>query len=523
MFDNFLKSIRSSYLLCIVKSNPILLLLCFLYYGWSASNGKFEVLAWTQTPEGYLNSLAEAFRHGQTHLLLSPDSKLLALSDPYDPVQRSTLPEGIYAMHDASLFNGHYFLYFTPVLSLFFLLPFRVLSGHFLSEILLGALLAYSAALLLSASIMKVLEFRNSLYATKRIQRVVIISAFSITGFPYIIRRLAYYELSILSGVFFLSLFFYFVTEIAIGQRGLQLSNKLLTYSGLSLGLAIWSRPHLILYFFCLIPILIYRVYQTSKNAHFSRISLLAKKFLIALSPILVIVGLMATYNYMRYKSIFEFGISYILGPADLREIGLFNFQNLPIGIFGYLFTFPDFNYSFPFVHLRPQIAPMAINFPFGGEHLMGLFALPTSLILLTLLRKPKVNSREGQGLDYLLNVSFLLGSLGVLLVLSLTALTASRYTMEFYPAYTIIVTSIFAPAFARPPIGLRDNLYGAMYGTVIRGIAILAILLQVFSGLEGYGLTFQTISPNQFQFLKNIFEGPLHLIFHFIGIPAPQ
>jgi hypothetical protein len=225
----------------------------------------------------------------------------------------------------------------------------------------------------------------------------------------------------------------------------------------------------------------------------------------------------------MRYQSIFEFGISYILGPADLRAIGLFNLQNLPMGIFGYLFTFPDYNYFFPFVHLRAQIAPMVFDFPFGGENLMGLFALPTSLLLITLLHKPKDRSRRGHSLDYLLTVSLFLGSLGVMTVLSLTALTASRYTMEFYPAYTIIVTSIFAPAFARGSVGLGNELDGDLYAKVIRGIAIIAIFLQIFSGLEGYGSTFQSISPNQFQFLKDIFEGPLHLIFHIIGIPIPQ
>jgi hypothetical protein len=57
----------------------------------------------------YYQVMAEAFLAGQLHLTGSPSPQLLALPDPYDPGLNSA-----YRFHDASLYDGRYYLYWGP-------------------------------------------------------------------------------------------------------------------------------------------------------------------------------------------------------------------------------------------------------------------------------------------------------------------------------------------------------------------------------------------------------------------------
>ena len=68
------------------------------------------------TPGGYYNHLAESVLQGRLDLGIAPRRELLELPDPYDPVANAP-----FRLHDVSLFEGRYFLYFgiTPVAVLF--------------------------------------------------------------------------------------------------------------------------------------------------------------------------------------------------------------------------------------------------------------------------------------------------------------------------------------------------------------------------------------------------------------------
>src|SRR5580704_13238715 len=62
----------------------------------------------------YYQMLTEAFLSGRTYLSLEPDPRLKALADPWAGAQ------GVPRAHDATYYNGKYYLYFGmgPVLSL---------------------------------------------------------------------------------------------------------------------------------------------------------------------------------------------------------------------------------------------------------------------------------------------------------------------------------------------------------------------------------------------------------------------
>lgn len=59
--------------------------------------------------EGFLNDLADGFRAGHLHLAIEPPPALLARANPFSPENR-----GLWYW-DASLYHGHYYLYWGPV------------------------------------------------------------------------------------------------------------------------------------------------------------------------------------------------------------------------------------------------------------------------------------------------------------------------------------------------------------------------------------------------------------------------
>src|SRR5437879_2367193 len=60
--------------------------------------------------EDYYNFLVRGWRSGHLYMAKEPAPAMRALADPYDPALNAAVRLG-----DASYFDGHYYLYFSPV------------------------------------------------------------------------------------------------------------------------------------------------------------------------------------------------------------------------------------------------------------------------------------------------------------------------------------------------------------------------------------------------------------------------
>src|SRR4051812_19194704 len=96
-----------------------------LAYVWYASSGFANFRRLITPDNGYFAMQAEGFRHGHLYMLHTPDPRLVALPNPYDPGSRN----GIDYFWDASFFRGKYYMYFSPIPILFFYLPYRLIFG----------------------------------------------------------------------------------------------------------------------------------------------------------------------------------------------------------------------------------------------------------------------------------------------------------------------------------------------------------------------------------------------------------
>src|SRR5580698_3527689 len=90
-----------------------------LFYVFAASAGLFRDLP---TETDYYNRLAEGFRHGHLYFDELPSPALLAKPDPF-----ASENAGLW-LWDASLYKGHYYMYWGPVPGLL-LLAFKTLTS----------------------------------------------------------------------------------------------------------------------------------------------------------------------------------------------------------------------------------------------------------------------------------------------------------------------------------------------------------------------------------------------------------
>src|SRR2546423_6617383 len=106
---------------------PGLLFVAVVSFYFATAWGGGPASNWHGQTSEYYALLTDAFRAGQTHLLVQPPAELLALPDPYDAAANRQL-----RLHDASLYHGKYYLYFGPTPALVLFLPYRVLTGSHL-------------------------------------------------------------------------------------------------------------------------------------------------------------------------------------------------------------------------------------------------------------------------------------------------------------------------------------------------------------------------------------------------------
>jgi hypothetical protein len=182
--------------------------------------------------------VADAIAHHQTSLLVRPRPELLALPNPYDPVQNVH-----YRVHDVSLYKGRYYVYFgvAPVVVLY--LPYRFLMGEVLSD-REGAWLFASGAYALACLLLDVLWNRWWPMAPRWLLVFLCVCMGFSNTFPFLLRRPAVYECAIAAGQFFMFLAMYATVRAAFGCKYPRLMAAL---SGVALAATFGSRPLLVL------------------------------------------------------------------------------------------------------------------------------------------------------------------------------------------------------------------------------------------------------------------------------------
>lgn len=398
------KNIKHTYIIILT----LIILIC-LSFGHYISYKKIYTFG-----DIYEKSYVDAVMNKTLELDLPISSDLAEDSNPYDTSNRHYL-----YYWDTSFYNGKYYCYFGiwPILSLF--IPYKLITKTYLTTptaTFIYSIFAIIGTYLIFKEIIKK-YFKNIQLKTYIISFLYIIMGSKLFWCMY---RPSFYELTSISAFAHITFGLYLT---------LFSENKIKNFIGyFLLATAVLCRPTSLLLSILIIPKIINKIKKKQFNF---------KDFILLCIPYIT-VGLFTMYiNYIRFDSIFEFGISYQLTTNNLSN-NSFSIVKCIYGIYYYLFN--KINISLFPLKITDQKVTLSILGDLNIEKLGGgLFA--TSILSIIIIFIPKIFKfiKEKELKKYII----------ISLILSLTLIGLSsgigaiigRYMLDFnYLIYLITV-----------------------------------------------------------------------------------
>lgn len=466
----------------------ILVMICCFTQVWVVTAGFKGWPVYTD----YYRRLTDAFLHGQLNLREGPPPKMLELADPYDPTANAR-----YRLHDASLYDGKYYLYWGPAPALVaaaICWIIRDFDPMFGDQYLV---LLYMIGNTILVSIL-ILRTREQLFPNQSPWT----AAFAILTFGlgtpvlYTLARSAIYEASIAAGQFFL------LAGILAAWFGVQnKKNWALALAGACWALSAGSRIGLVpaIGVFALMT-----AWQLRGSNWRSSMNIAA-----LLAPLLIGASLHAWYNYVRFGSVTEIGLHYQLANENqhaMPDSALAGPQYITSNILRYLFTPPYRIALFPYMTAQGQMPVEQAFRPAGksrSETVVGLvwsqpfllFALPG---LIFLWRK---RDDPNHALQNWLALMLLSGALlGIAPALTIHGSTM-RYLLDAVPCAVILGALGFwmtVEYLSLRKLVLREVM------AVTRLFTLIAVMMGVLLSFYGYYSHFPMFNPGLYNALRS-------------------
>jgi hypothetical protein len=453
-------------------------LVLFLYL-WTATQGTFSFRA-TPNAFDYYNLLAGSLLHGRLALPIEVPPELLALANPHDPRATESLRfSGKRIIHDLSLFEGKWYLYFGLFPALFLYLPWQVLSGTGLPDALAGFLLA-SLGFLAAWGLIRQLT-RVQFSASPWWSAPLALLAAGLGNLTlYNLRRTLEYQIAILWAHAL------FAAALYCMWRAAGTTKRPVRWCGLAstlLGLAVGGRPLYVL-LAILLPLLWF--FRRIRRPRLP----VAEAAALAL-PFGVLVMLLGVYNVLRFGSWTEFGITYQVGSVDWTRETMFAMRRWWTNLYLYFLYPPEVRQPFPFIFARTHLPAFITGLNrWRFERVSGLFptfpftALPLVTVPLSLVKRQS-GLRSPGFIPLSLGLSAPLLAGPFLAYLYVTA----RFLASFDALFTVLATYCWLSAVVSLPSGSvwRWGLQAAVVGCVMWGV--LSGLALGIEGCDGAGL----------------------------------
>jgi hypothetical protein len=253
----------------------------------------------------YFNYLADSFLHGQFYLRQIPIDT-----------------------HDLVFFGGKYFLYWPPFPAIL-LMPFVAIWGVSFSDVIFTLVLGSANVGLMALFIKQANQKRILNLKPEQQGMLVLFFALGTVYLTLVPVANVWYTSQIVSFTFVLLAYL-----AAIALKGW----KAFLCAGLAMAAAIATRNHLVLAG-------LWPAYYLLSSHWSQRWRRLILNSIIGLLPAIVMVSLLAYYNYSRFGSIFDLGISsHQMAPlfrADYQEYGYLSVHYVPINFYYQMIFYP--------------------------------------------------------------------------------------------------------------------------------------------------------------------------------------
>ncbi|UCF61237.1 MAG: hypothetical protein JSV37_00755 [Anaerolineaceae bacterium] len=483
-----------------------------LIYVWLVSVGR-----WTNWPgtTDYYEMLANAFHHGQTHLRIDPDTRLLELPDPYDYEARKHIP----IPWDVVLYEGKFYLYWGPVPGLIlaglrFVIPHEIGDEYLVFGFVTG---------LLFFSVHLILAIWHDIFHDSPWWIVVpgVLVAGLGNPIPWLLTRPAVYEAAISSAQFFLIAGIYWAFTALRCTKPVKWR---LLLAGTCWALAVASRITLVMAIAFMIWMVLFRICKTTPKVRTSHRNVWASVALI--SPLVLGVIGLGWYNYVRFGSLAEFGFRYALtlenyyqryGITLSNSYIVYNLFNYLVNSFRFLPVFPFvkpiwgkhhiwlYNKWAPEHYHVEQVAGILITTPYV------LFAIiPIIILLWKIFGGRSVQSSIGSdpcASEISASENWLITALMGAVVLAFFPLLIFLYSTMRYLADFIPILALLAiiGSFQGSRITSRRKIFQRSFITILTLTALISSLLGFLLSVTGYTARFENLNPELFDKIERL------------------
>lgn len=390
---------------------------------------------------GYYGALTQGFREGHLHVAIKPAPGLLALKDPYDPVANAP-----YRVHDMTLWQGKYYMYYgvSPVLVFFW--PMVAVTGWYPTEACAVATFC-SVGVALALALLGAVRRRFFPAAPSWVLAAGALVIVGANPVALLTQLPQFYQVPIACA------FALHMAMLGAIYRSLVAAPKngwvWLTVASVSYGLSVGARPNYLLSGFALVvpwAVLVWR----SRN----RVAAGVRLGLAAFGPAVAAgVGLLL-YNWLRFGSAGEFGMKYTLGGERIPDIKLMGLEYAWPHLGDYLVRAGNWGRYFPFFSAPAGVPHGALRY---GPWLL---LIPAALWL-------RGREEERGGAAFVWSIAVAAGA-NLALLCVFFGLT-DRYPSDFVPA-SLLLAGIGGLALGERVRAVRG---AGLAGAVLAGVTI--------------------------------------------------
>jgi hypothetical protein len=457
----------------------------------SSSNSRIgRVLMQGPQPDLYNKHLVDALIAGRTWIDYGSPEKLLEAERPYDI--KWLAENGYEFMLDWSWYKGKYYSYFGVVPAAMLYVPYKLITGDYLSYFA-GLSLFALIAVGLMAALWRFCVMKYMPGARFAFYLIAFLALFFASGLFCLLRFPAVYSVVQMSALMFVIAGILLLLKSV--EHGDNINKLKLFFACLCFALAVGCRPTMI-FASLLVPAALWK-YRSWKL------------LLFAMIPYIMVAVPLCVYNYVRFESIADFGHGKCIAANDLTAYQLLNPIGKAIRIIvcslQYLFLPLTYSLYFPFVDYIPQhydtegIRLGSFLYVADGG---GIVNFPIVLCLFYLFKNIfRKNNPPGFHI------------LPVFLIIAALLMLATSYTVGFINralpdyAFFIILSSLFCAFYwcdEKHSVHLPRIRMKITY--VLLGVSILIGLFLSVAGeslVAGQGRVFATCDPVMYRYLE--------------------
>jgi hypothetical protein len=375
----------------------------------------------------YNEFLVDALLMGQTHLEFGNPEKLLKAERPYDLIwlKDNNYKLGVDWAGDWAWYKGKFYCYFGIVPAVILYVPYKVFTGNYLSNHA-GIFLFMAVAVIFMALLWRLCVKRYMPNARFAFYLLSFFALFFASGLFGPLRFTRFYSIVSSAGFMFVIAGIFLLLKSIENEKT---KFKTLFFACLCFALAVGCRPNL-LFVSLLVPAFLW------KRRSWKLLALVAVPYIMVAIPL-------CYYNYIRFGSIFDFGVNYNLTTLNTGALSSMDPIGKAVKTFiasiCYLFNVNVYSLTFPYSNCLPQHTWFTFPVTRFHDKTCGMINFPIVLCLFYFVKsifascKPKT---------FLISSTFLIIAAIIIFLDSFLVGISGRYIIDF--AIFILIPSIF-------------------------------------------------------------------------------